>query len=679
MTAATDTPGQDQIGSGIGGWLGFVGRTLTGIPSQYRTRLRQHRGRTIGLTLLFLAIVLYPWFAHYYLADFSRSVFPIPIPDDTVATFMTIFAIMAIGLNIVAGFAGLLDLGYVAFYAIGAYCAAFLASPHFGALGINLVFLGNVGPGASGIHVPFWIIMVVAVIVVATFGALLGAPTLRLRGDYLAIVTLGFGEIVPLFFKNLSSVTFSLTLGPVVINIANANWTGGVQGINPIDPPFIPILNWVFDARSGSAAVYLGLFLLAIAILVARNLERSRMGRAWGAIREDETAAEMMGVNTVRTKLLAFALGASFAGVAGSFQASYLGASTSDFFDFSISILVLIMVILGGIGNIWGAVLGAFALTYVDKSLLPYIGQRIGDIAPSLPNPAEYNFLIYGVILVLMMRFRRRASCRRASARPSSASTASRRPRRRWASRPRSTTSASPHRARAKSGPALGMSKSPGRVATCDAGAAPRGHQDRRDARFRAAREVARRHETVRRAARGQRRRLRHPRGSIVSLIGPNGAGKTTFFNMITGFYTPTTGEISFDGTPIVQQRGKRVKSLKPHEVTALGIGRTFQNIRLFGTMSALDNVKVGTNVHLKSHWWDSIVRTPGMLREEQATVAECMKLLELVDLDHRAETWARNLPYGDQRRLEIARALATRPKLLLLTNRPRDEQQRDA
>ena len=406
MTAATDTATTDEIGSGIGGWLGYVGHTLGSMPGQYRVGLRQHRRRTIGLTILFVAIVLYPAVGHYVLADFSRNVIPIPFPDDTVSTFMAIFAIMAIGLNIVAGFAGLLDLGYVAFYAIGAYTAAFLASPHFGALGINLVFLGNVVPGAAGIHLPYWIIMIVAVVVVATFGALLGAPTLRLRGDYLAIVTLGFGEIVPLFFRNLSSVTFSLTLGPIVINIANANWTGGAQGINPIDPPFIPILNWVFDARSGPAAVYLGLFLLGVAILVARNLERSRIGRAWGALREDETAAEMMGVNTVRTKLLAFALGASFAGVAGSFQASYLGASTSDFFDFSISILVLIMVILGGIGNIWGAVLGAFALTYVDKTLLPYIGQRIGDIAPSLPNPAEYNFLIYGVILVLMMRFR---------------------------------------------------------------------------------------------------------------------------------------------------------------------------------------------------------------------------------------------------------------------------------
>lgn len=157
------------------------------------------------------------------------------------------------------------------------------------------------------------------------------------------------------------------------------------------------------------------------------------------------------------------------------------------------------------------------------------------------------------------------------------------------------------------------------------------------------------------------------PRGSIVSLIGPNGAGKTTFFNMITGYHTPTAGEIVFDGRPITTRSGNKVHSMKPHEVTGLGIGRTFQNIRLFGTMSALDNVRIGLNIHLKSHWWDSVLRTPGMLREEQDSIVEAMGLLKLVDLESRAETWARNLPYGDQRRLEIARALATRPKLLLL------------
>ena len=157
------------------------------------------------------------------------------------------------------------------------------------------------------------------------------------------------------------------------------------------------------------------------------------------------------------------------------------------------------------------------------------------------------------------------------------------------------------------------------------------------------------------------------PRGSIVSLIGPNGAGKTTFFNMITGYYTPTAGEITFDGRSITTQDRDKVRSKKTHEVTAMGIGRTFQNIRLFGAMSVLDNVRVGLNTHLRSHWWDSVLRTPSMLREEQAGIAEAMSLLKLVDLDKRSESWARNLPYGDQRRLEIARALATRPKLLLL------------
>ncbi len=157
------------------------------------------------------------------------------------------------------------------------------------------------------------------------------------------------------------------------------------------------------------------------------------------------------------------------------------------------------------------------------------------------------------------------------------------------------------------------------------------------------------------------------PRGSIVSLIGPNGAGKTTFFNMITGAYTPTSGHITFDGTPIVTTKGKKVRSLKPHQVTALGIGRTFQNIRLFATMSALDNVLVGEHVHLRSTWYDAVLRTPRMRVEEERAVARAHDLLEFVGLDARAHAWARNLPYGDQRRLEIARALATSPRLLLL------------
>src|SRR6476660_7751002 len=311
-----------------------------------------------------------------------------------------VYVILAMGLNIVVGYAGLLDLGYAAFFAIGAYTMGFLTSPasYFVKQGwIPELFTSKWG---------FWPALAVSWVVAAIFGVLLGTPTLRLRGDYLAIVTLGFGEIVPVFFRNMADITFNFQIGPITIVADHLNLTGGPLGINPIDAPFLPFLNIRFNASAGFAPVYLGMFLLVVAILVARNLERSRIGRAWMAIREDELAAEMMGVNTLRTKLLAFALGASFAGVAGSLQASYLGATTSDFFQFSTSILVAIMIIVGGVGNIWGVLLGAVALVYVDKTFLPYLGQQFQTIAPSFPNPAQFNFLFFGVTLVLMMRFR---------------------------------------------------------------------------------------------------------------------------------------------------------------------------------------------------------------------------------------------------------------------------------
>ncbi len=387
------------IKMGISGWLGHLLASAIAVPGAYRRELAHRPRRTIALTVLVIFGLLYPVLNKEFFQPYNRqSDFPLPFPEDAVVTFMMIFAIMAIGLNIVAGFAGLLDLGYVAFYALGAYTAAFLASPHFGS--VKIILLSEAPPGFPGIHLPFWILIPLGFAVAATFGVLLGAPTLRLRGDYLAIVTLGFGEIVPVVFKNLSAVNFEF--GP--IRLINANLTGGNLGINPIDPPrFFGIS---FGSNSGIAAVYLGLILLLGAIVVARNLERSRMGRAWMAIREDEAAAEMMGVNTVRTKLLAFGLGASFAGVAGVMQASYQGVTTSDFFQFSTSILVLIMIILGGIGNIWGVIVGAVGLVFLDSTFLPYLGLRLTAINPDLPNPSQFNFLIFGILLVAMMRFR---------------------------------------------------------------------------------------------------------------------------------------------------------------------------------------------------------------------------------------------------------------------------------
>jgi branched-chain amino acid transport system permease protein len=403
-------PGYEEVvrqppRTGLAGWLSIVAGGITSIPDQWRRAYRRNRRRTIALTALVILAFTYPVLHQFVLAPFGRNVFPLPVPDDTVSVFMMIFAIMAIGLNIVVGFAGLLDLGYVAFYALGAYTAAFLASPHWAAL--SIVILSDYPAGYPGIHIPFWFILPLAAIVAAIFGALLGAPTLRLRGDYLAIVTLGFGEIVPVVFKNLGNLT--LDFGP--IHLVNANLTGGPIGINPIDPP--SLFGIKFGAVSGIAPVYLGLVLVVVAILFARNLERSRMGRAWVAIREDETAAEMMGVNTVRTKLLAFALGASLAGIAGSLQASYQSFTTSEFFQFSTSILVVIMIILGGIGNIYGALVGALTIVYVDKVLLSWMGQRLNELGRTIDNPtlasvnpAAYNFLIFGVILILMMRWR---------------------------------------------------------------------------------------------------------------------------------------------------------------------------------------------------------------------------------------------------------------------------------
>jgi branched-chain amino acid transport system permease protein len=393
--------------TGIAGWLQHTSRAASSWPAFYRSSLSANRRRTILLTIITLLLVTYPLIYRFVLAPFSRGVFPLPVPDDTIMVFMLIFAAMALGLNIVIGFAGLLDLGYVAFYALGAYTAAYLASPHWGALGINFHFLSAAPAAVNGIHLPFWMIVFMAAAVAAIFGALLGAPTLRLRGDYLAIVTLGFGEIVPIIFKNLVNVNFEL--GP--IKLVNANLTGGPLGINPIDAP--DLFGLKFGASGGIAPVYLAMVIVVMCLIIARNLERSRMGRAWMAIREDELAAEMMGVNTVRTKLLAFALGASFAGFAGALQASYQGATTSDFFKFSTSILVVVMIILGGMGNIWGALGGALTLVYVDKTLLPYLTQRSQEIGRALNwdelagfNLASLNFFIFGLILVAMMRLR---------------------------------------------------------------------------------------------------------------------------------------------------------------------------------------------------------------------------------------------------------------------------------
>ena len=359
------------------------------------------RRRDLALIVILLVVaVVYP-----LVYRTLESALPfIPWPGTAVLITCATFAILALGLNIVMGVAGLLDLGYVAFYAIGAYTTAFLASSHF------------------GIHISWWIVIWLAVASAAVFGVLLGAPTLKLRGDYLAIVTLGFGEIVRIVFRNLGDFTLALPafLGGAILVGPNANLTGGNVGINPIDPPSIPIPGpWgdaiVFSNQNAIASWYLVLALLVITYVVCMRLRDSKLGRAWMAIREDETAAAAMGINTVTTKLLAFSLGASFSGFAGAFTGAYQTAIFAETFNFNVSILVVVIIILGGIGSLRGVVIGAFAAQYVNQTLLAFLGNRIfnapiqsvGDATGITLladfNLATYNYLIFGVVLAIMM------------------------------------------------------------------------------------------------------------------------------------------------------------------------------------------------------------------------------------------------------------------------------------
>ena len=295
-----------------------------------------------------------------------------------------VFVLLAIGLNVVVGLAGLLDLGYAAFFAIGAYTMAYGAS------------------GYSGLDTPFWIMIVVGAFVAAVFGLLLGAPTLRLRGDYLAIVTLGFGEIVPLVFLNADT------------------YTNGTNGITGIAQPSLYGLAGIngFGFTNPWPYYITVLLIITIATMLVYRLQDSRLGRAWVALREDELAAASMGINTVSTKLLAFAIGASTAGLAGVFYSAKLASITPQQFEFQVSFTALAMVVLGGMGNTWGVILGAFIVYEIQSQGLHQLDAfakslhappiSLGPITLDLStiNFINYQYLLFGLALVLMMLLR---------------------------------------------------------------------------------------------------------------------------------------------------------------------------------------------------------------------------------------------------------------------------------
>ncbi len=311
-------------------------------------------------------------------------------------TLALCYVVMALGLNVVVGYAGLLDLGYVAFFAFGAYSTGWFMSGFYANADIH-VGVSTFTEALPGIHLNWLIVVVIAIVICAIAGVIIGLPTLRLRGDYIAIVTLAFGEIVRVFAINGDEITLPFT--------DDAKLTAGRQGITPIDAIYLPGLDQ-FNPLNLRPWYWTALAMVLVVLFVNVRLRDSRLGRAWIAIREDEVAAASMGVPLVKTKLLAYATGAAFGGVSGAFLGSYLNTVNADQFAFSFSIFILAMIILGGLGSVWGVVVGAVALSLINYRLIPDVLNDVPDKIGLNFQLADLSFGIFGFLLVLMMVLR---------------------------------------------------------------------------------------------------------------------------------------------------------------------------------------------------------------------------------------------------------------------------------
>jgi branched-chain amino acid transport system permease protein len=376
------------------------------LPKENKPRGRLRLPGRFTWPLGFLALAIAAFIFYYLLTmgyldpsvrDFAGKWMPLGSINEALVWVMA-----ALGLNIVVGYAGLLDLGFVAFWAIGGYCAGWFMSGFLGeSFKVNVNILGNPAKFVSGgVHVNFWLVLIIGAAVCAFFGVIIGAPTLRLRSDYLALVTLGFGEIIPQIFHNGD-------------NVGGANISNGTKGISPIDPVQGLVVNQQgVGFRSMGPFDHLSRYIIfvilaAVIIFMSLRLREGRLGRAWLAIREDELAASAMGVPLMRTKLAAYGVGAVAGGIAGVAFATHVSGVLPDRFQFSISITLLAMVVLGGMGNVWGVLLGALVLAWFNSTGLPQFGDSFNSTFNTKIDFTSYTFVIFGATLVLMMLFRR--------------------------------------------------------------------------------------------------------------------------------------------------------------------------------------------------------------------------------------------------------------------------------
>jgi branched-chain amino acid transport system permease protein len=375
-------------------------QTLGAAPPKDRPSFASRLSWPLGFVAVAVALLAF-YYANVmgYFNDSMSTWIQTWLPLSTVNQAL-VWTMCALGLNVVVGYAGLLDLGYVAFWAIGSYVAGWFASSFFNQ--VNISILGNPARFTTGgIHFNFVLLLIVGAAICAVFGILIGAPTLRLRSDYLAIVTLGFGEIIPQVFTNGD-------------DLGGFNLSNGNKGITPVDQikglgvSQANGFQWRSLVPADDLSRYvIFVVLTALVVFISLRLRVGRLGRAWLAIREDELAASAMGVPLMRTKLAAYAVGALAGGIAGVAYSVQIGTVLPNAFDFSKSITLLAMVVLGGMGNVWGVMIGAMFLAWFNQTGLPQIGDSINGAAGTNINFTSYSFLLFGTVLVLMMLFRR--------------------------------------------------------------------------------------------------------------------------------------------------------------------------------------------------------------------------------------------------------------------------------
>ncbi len=343
------------------------------------------RGFSLAAILIYIFYSFVVELLPYEVASFFQKWMPATTVNEAL-----VWVICALGLNIVVGYAGLLDLGFVAFWAIGGYTAGWFMSDFFQQVSIHI---GSTAPAEQrGIHISFWGVLLIGALIAAVFGVIIGAPTLRLKSDYLALVTLGFGEIIPQIFYNGE-------------NIGGFNLTNGSKGISPIDN--VGLFGKTLGPFDLDWKYLIFVCLAALMVFVSLRIRSGRLGRAWLAIREDELAASMMGVPLMRSKLSAYAVGAVSGGVGGVAFATHVNGVFADRFSFSISIILLAMVVLGGMGNVWGVIVGALTIAWVNATGLPAIGDTVNSALGTNINFPSYNFLLFGGILIFMMLYKR--------------------------------------------------------------------------------------------------------------------------------------------------------------------------------------------------------------------------------------------------------------------------------